>query len=523
MMEGQGRQQNEKIEISLAEILFPNPEYEKRLHPYALKCFNDWKAEIFHEVPQLEQLTVDEFNADINTYLKDTEKDWAAKYRDNVSEWLGKCTDIVDDCSPYPYATWVIHPMSELKRLVKAVYERKEEQTREEERKREEDRQWEEASRHVFPFTLLKEAKRYLNNFELDKLYVAASVATQVYLQQGDNYLDSYETFNYRWWLGEIEYRKAKEQIHLDAQAKAQAFRPRLAEGLEELEGKLSPKKEDPAVRFKRYCSNKGETRYLGESFADILGAGDDRKKNWTQGYIPAAEEELLKFIPEELRDFILTKPTVAFFLLPSANYSHCGVPCLDFYFDVFAVVTITVSAQAGQKVFNGYKFNFLTNLREPELLGFYQRIITPNEPDFWQSIPISIIRALFDGTLQPQGTTMLERTDQSTVYEVKRFEEDICEIPISFERYCRSLGSFKKMRELGVIKERTAEILELPRPISINHKESKSKKAKAFELFSDGKRPSSPEVKSLGIKPESAYRYYQDWKKEATVDHTRI
>ena len=68
------------------------------------------------------------------------------------------------------------------------------------------------------------------------------------------------------------------------------------------------------------------------ESFTDILVSDDDEKRKWKQGYIPAAEEELLKFIPEELRDFILTKPTMAFFLLPSANYSHCGVPCLDFY-----------------------------------------------------------------------------------------------------------------------------------------------------------------------------------------------
>ena len=89
----------------------------------------------------------------------------------------------------------------------------------------------------------------------------------------------------------------------------------------------------------------------------------------------------------------------------------------------------------------------------------------------------------------------------------------DTCEIPISFERYCRSLGSVKKMEELGIIKKRTAEILELPQPI-INQKESKSKKAQAFALFRKGKRPGDSEVKTLGIKPESAYRYFQDWKK---------
>ena len=474
MKEEQGRQQNEKT-----KFFGLKHEDEKRLHPHALKRFDDFRTEISGEIPQLEQLTISEINAEINANLNDEEQARAAKYRGNILEWLWKCIDIGNGYSRYSpvYDTSVISDMSGLKQLVKTAYERKEEKTKEEERKREENRQWKEASLHVFPYKLLKEAKRYLNKDDIDKLYVAAGVATKVYLQQGDNYLDSYKTYDYRWYLRKINYEKEKEQIWLDAQAQAQAFCPRLDQGLKEIERKLSPKKEDPAVRIKRYCSNKGEARYLGESFADILGGDDDRKNNWTQGYIPAAEAKLLKFIPEEFRDFILTKPTVAFFLLPSANYSHCGVPCLDFYFDVFAVVTIIVSAQAGQKVFNGYKFNFLTNLREPKLLGFYQITIIPNEPYFWQSVPISIIRAFIDGNLEPLGITILERTDELTVYEVKKFKEDICAIHISFERYCRSLRSFEKMRELGIIKERTAEILELPQPI-INHKESKSKKA---------------------------------------------
>jgi len=42
---------------------------------------------------------------------------------------------------------------------------------------------------------------------------------------------------------------------------------------------------------------------------------------------------------------------------------------------------------------------------------------------------------------------------------------------------------------------------------------EKESRKAKAFQLFGDGRRPSDPEVKSLGFKPNSAYRYFQAWK----------
>ncbi|MDH4292294.1 MAG: hypothetical protein OEV56_06780, partial [Dehalococcoidia bacterium] len=40
------------------------------------------------------------------------------------------------------------------------------------------------------------------------------------------------------------------------------------------------------------------------------------------------------------------------------------------------------------------------------------------------------------------------------------------------------------------------------------------SMKERVFRLFDEGKRPGDPEVKALGIKPNSAYRYYQEWKK---------
>lgn len=516
MKEEEGWQQNEKTENSLAEILFLNPEIKKGLHPHAAVRHCKWLIEVLQEIAQLtteEKVNVD---ADLDTYLTDGDKVWAKKYKDNILEWLRKCTNIGNVSPLYSpvYDTSVTSDMFGLKRLFKTTYEHKAEAEKKKAEAEEKDRQWEAAFFHVFPLQLSKDAKRYLSNDDQEKLLEAVGVAIKVYLKQGDSYLDSYKTFDYRWYLRKVNYEKEKERRHLDAQAQAQAFRPRLDQGLKEIEKMLSPTKEAPAVRFKRYCSNKGENRYLGEPFTDILASEDDEKRNWTQGYIPTAEAKVQQFIPGELRDFVLTKPTVAFFLLPSANYSHCGVPCLDFYFDVFAVVTITVSAQAGQKVFNGHKFNFLTNLREPELLGFYQLIITPNEPRFWQSVPLTILYALIDRNLQPPDTTILQRTDQLTVYEVKKFEENICEIPISFERYCRSLGTIEKMKEVQIIKERTAEILEPIRPISINHKESKSKKAQAFALFRKGKRPGDSEVKTLGIKPESAYRYFQDWKK---------
>ena len=34
------------------------------------------------------------------------------------------------------------------------------------------------------------------------------------------------------------------------------------------------------------------------------------------------------------------------------------------------------------------------------------------------------------------------------------------------------------------------------------------------FALFDQGRRPSDPEVKALGLKPKTTYNYYQQWKK---------
>lgn len=51
---------------------------------------------------------------------------------------------------------------------------------------------------------------------------------------------------------------------------------------------------------------------------------------------------------------------------------------------------------------------------------------------------------------------------------------------------------------------------MKMPKALKVVHM---SKKQKAFELFSQGMRPSNPEVKSLGLKPKSLYNYFQEFK----------
>ena len=73
-------------------------------------------------------------------------------------------------------------------------------------------------------------------------------------------------------------------------------------------------------------------------------------------------------------------------------------------------------------------------------------------------------------------------------------------------------------MKELGIIRERTAEMLEPLRPVA--RKETKqplkqSKRDQYFSLFDEGELPSSPRVKALGLSYKGRRNYYALWKKE--------
>lgn len=48
------------------------------------------------------------------------------------------------------------------------------------------------------------------------------------------------------------------------------------------------------------------------------------------------------------------------------------------------------------------------------------------------------------------------------------------------------------------------------------------SKKDQAFKLFAEGKKPGSPEVKSLGLASKTRYNYFQEWKKAGVLVKTK-
>jgi hypothetical protein len=136
-------------------------------------------------------------------------------------------------------------------------------------------------------------------------------------------------------------------------------------------------------------------------------------------------------------------------------------------------------------------------------------------------------LKGLLNGEERPDGSRIVAATGDVITYRVEGFEEEV-EVPNSFAEYLKSVGSIDKMIGMGVMTGKVGSVvkaavdeLEVKRKIpSATQKAARrdSIKERAFRLFDEGKRPSDPEVKALGIKPSTAYRYYQEWKKLAVA-----
>jgi len=210
-------------------------------------------------------------------------------------------------------------------------------------------------------------------------------------------------------------------------------------------------------------------------------------------------------------------------------------VPCLAFSFDIFAAAYAEVWLKPSRKTIDGLEFSFpsirtktgLSPLESPKLLGLYYCILEPKNlrnriP--WKSIPLVIVKGLLQGEIMPEGTTVSAASMGVTTYRVQGFDKEV-DVPDQLADYLRSIGSIDEMIAVGIMAEKVGKIVkaalahvpaESGAPPSREHAARRgSKKEAAFRLFDQGRRPSDPEVRTLGIKPSSAYRYFQEWKKE--------
>lgn len=508
----------------MAEILKLGEELRGKLHPYALKRFLEWIAEVKREIPQLGP-TLQEVNLDANAYLNDGEKARVSECQAEIVKWLRGCIDI-DGYSPYPYCASIIYPMSELKSLLKKMYERKAEKAEAERREKEEVERWRAASIAVNP--PINDAKRYLDRpGEYNEFIQATLKAIKVNVKKGQGYLYDSRTFDYRWWLKKINDRKMEEMQEIAASSAAQEYNTRLNEEKARLKALLCPNRKDHESYFKKQIKDR---RYTGENFSEFLSS--EEKQDFDKTIINIGRKKLDEIVSSDYREFIDGECWRSYFLLPSAEYSLEGVPCLNFTFDVFAVVEVRVWLKPRQKTFGDYVFNlpwreengYPVPLHEPEFLGYHYLALTSEDLggySLWQSIPLVLLKGLLNGETRPNGTTISAATDSMITYKIPRFKEEV-DIPGKFALYLKNIGNIDQMVSMGIIAEKVGSIIkselselkiERDAPSLEDRMKGKdTKKAKAFQLFREGKGPTSPEVKALGMHKSTRFRYYNQY-----------
>lgn len=492
----------------MAEILEPSEKLREKLHPPALKRLQEWLAGVKQEIPQLLGLTLEEINADLSRYLQDTERTRIKKYHGAILEWLRTCIDI--DSSPPPYSS----SMLDFKRLLKKAYQRKEKEER-----------WHAACKAVNPPT--NDAKRYLDRpGEYDEFLQTALDAIEVCMEEGQACLNDSRTFDYRWCLKKINDRKVEERQKITASFAAQKYNRRLNEEKARLKALLCPKSKDHESYFKEKIKDR---RYTGENFTQFLSS--EEKRDFGKTIVDIGRKKLDEIVSSDFRQFIDGECWRTYFLLPSVEYSLEGVPCLDFMFDVFAVLEVRVWLKPGQKNFGDYVFNlpwreekgYSVPLQEPEFLGYNYLALTPEDLGgySWQSIPLVLLKGLLNGEIKPNGTTISAATDSRITYKIPGFKDGV-DIPGKFAVYLKNIGNIDQMVSMGIITEKVGgivknELSELEAEQEALALEEKTrgkdtKKAKAFQLFSEEKDPTSPEVKALGMHKSTRFKYYNQY-----------
>lgn len=316
------------------------------------------------------------------------------------------------------------------------------------------------------------------------------------------------------------------------ARKTSQEFNHLLDQQIRQLRSHLEREVRDLSTLFRERVSDQ---RFTGHSFEYILST--EAKASLDATLVRVMKNRLGRLIPQDLRHCISVPSRYSrlYIALPTTSYTFDGVPCLSFSFDIFAAACTEVWLKPSRKTFDGLEFSFpsirkkngLSPLESPKLLGLYYSILEPKNLGIrvpWKSIPLVIVTGLLQGEILPEGTTVSAASLGVTTYKVQGFGKEV-DVPDQLADYLRSIGSIDEMIAAGIMAEKVGKIVKAALtsvearhgapPVAVHTAKRGSMKEKAFRLFDQGRRPSDPEVRTLGIKPNSAYRYFQAWKKE--------
>jgi len=240
----------------------------------------------------------------------------------------------------------------------------------------------------------------------------------------------------------------ASQEIQLRQQANAE---------IEKFKASLYRERQDPVLLFSKWIK---DSRYLGFTFESLLLPDkryqlDIAVRNWVSA----------KAVPGgSTGRFVAYEYKASYFLLPRAEYILCEdededeVHCLDFRFDVFAVVEIAYWKKIGKIEKGGYSFT--GDLERPQFLGCRYQMLTLG--DFsWEKVPVSLVRGLMDGELQSPGAKVSEiGRDGDIFYSVDGVEDEI-RIPRDLRTYLKMVKERGGLVKLGIVSPETGSVIE--------------------------------------------------------------
>ncbi len=363
--------------------------------------------------------------------------------------------------------------------------------------------------------------------------------AVDGYLARGENYILDRRADAYHQWCTRIGLRRRDRESQAAACSQAREYNHALSGAIERFTAALHPAKLEKSSYFERAVKDR---RFTGHDFESLIP--NDKKQAHDGILVSAVERELRSLLPGKFREFIDSKPWKSYVFALSVDYVHDSVPCLSFSLDPYVVAETEVWLKPGDKTFGAWRFRFpqtarekpppgspLSRVEERRLLGYHYMVIAPAALGrvLWQHIPLTLVRGLAEGDVEPAGTTTIEVSHGGTIYRVDGFDNTVS-IPAVFLRFLKEIEGIDGMVSVGILGKRAADITAKrlgeigaeqavsppPGESTADHGDrlprKKSKKARAYRLFSQGNKPDSPEMKDLGLHKSTPYKYYAAW-----------
>ncbi|MBM4447385.1 MAG: hypothetical protein FJ023_08595 [Chloroflexi bacterium] len=458
--------------MELADIFPLKPDLEKQFRPEALEHLNEWRAEILKDVPELSQLSKDEAEADLHKYLTDSEKAGLQRYSKEIAEWLWHCTR--NQNIPFFMSLPLIYlPKSEIKRLIRQTYDRKAKEAEEERRAQEAKLAEEEQERNMQRRiqTAMKglnppeeKAQRYLDKNEYRQFNDSAARALISYTTHGENYLSDPQSLPYLRWVEEIKARQDKEERRKRAGEKAKQYNRAFNKELARLKAELLKEQQDTESYFKAHV---GDLLYLPLTSAFVSSAQGEQRRD------AIVEQKVAEIFNRQFDNIITTRHRTSYFLIPFAEFCADDVLHLKFFFNVYAVVEVEVWLEPGEGTIDGFIFTFpwiehktdygmyLEMAPKTQLLGYQYLLLTPSDLGhfFWRSLPLDLVIGLMSGEMEPEGTSIIELSENYTTYSVDGLDDEVV-ILERFIEYLKELGGIEGMVDAGVIGDKVASVI---------------------------------------------------------------